>query len=173
MQLADVQSEAFHFLARREVAMWANKLDPDFIVKQRDVARIPEELMELWKKQRDAIGHVAQALRNAFETADERERDWFLTWARCVNAQAVVRADLPRYLNVVDEPGSIPMALDSVMERAIFYVQKYLAHTMRMCPVCRKCFFQRRVRQKSCSKKCRTLRKNGQNRLYRVKVNGT
>src|SRR5947209_14653853 len=154
---------AFHFLSRRTVAEWANKLDPDLIVKHRDDAKLP-------KIQKEAIRHIAESLRRAFEADDEYERDWLLTGARWLNAQAVLRADgLLRYLS--DLPGVIPMARDTTMERYISYVQRHAAHTMSVCPECGICFFKRKLRQQMCGQKCR-LRRNKKNKQAAWQLKG-
>lgn len=130
------------------MTQWANRLDPEWIIKSRDFADIPVE-------QRDLIGQIALALRRAFEAQDEYERDWLLAWARMLNAQAVIGAD-PLQKAVV-KAGGIPMAKDSTMERAIFHVQKKLAHKMAVCKAgCSSpCFFQAKAKQQFCSRACR------------------
>jgi hypothetical protein len=147
----DAPNQAFHFLARRLVAQWANKLDPDWIVRQRDVANLSPEEAARWANQKREIGYIARSLRKAFETDDERERDWFLTWARCLNARATAPFGLGRM------KGVIPIPSDSGMERAIFHVQKHIAHTMAMCEArcANPCFFRRKPKQKYCGKGCR------------------
>jgi hypothetical protein len=159
LKTVNAHNEALHFLARRDVAKWANcHADPERIVLHRDpvAATLSEKDRHNLVEQ---IRDIASALWLAFQSQDEYERDWFLTWARCLNAQYCVDAVIPRM------PGGIPMAQESAMERAIFYVQKYIAHTMRLCPECETCFFQRKPKQKLCKEKCRRESKRKSNQI--------
>jgi hypothetical protein len=94
----------------------------------------------------------------AFETGNIYERDWFLTWARCLNAESVVSTD-PSQKSVL-EAGGIPMAKDSAMEQAIYHVQRYCQDKMAVCrrkgKGCDNPYYFRRERnQKLCGRKCR------------------
>lgn len=160
---------SFHFRARRLIAQWANKLDPDLIVKHRDIAGLTPDELAMWDKQKERIRDIAKALRHAFETEDEYERDWFLTWARCVNARYLA----PFGLGHVE--GVIPMARDSFMERAIYHVQKYVPDSMAFCrgKDCNNpCFFRRKAKQKLCGKRCRLASIAGSKRKSYLRKQG-
>lgn len=159
MKRPDEQIGAFHFLARQIVARWANYYaDPERIILHRDrvAAAMPETNRHVLVEQ---IRDIASALHHAFQTEDAHERDCCLTWARALNARAAV------YAGQNPMPGGIPIDTDSVMERAIFHVQKHIAHTMRVCTKCGICFFQRRAKQQICGKKCRLNSKRVSNQL--------
>ena len=93
MKTAKEPIHAPHFLARRLLAKWAkNFRDPERLVLRRD--RMAAALTEAQRRKLvRQIGDIASALRHAFQTQDEYERDWFLTWARSLNAQHCVDAE--------------------------------------------------------------------------------
>lgn len=166
----------FHFRVRRLIAKWANMLDPDLIVKRRDIADFDEYQREDWKSARKMIGDVAYALRRAFETEDEYERDWFLTWARSAYANFVGRPGLVDVINRAQGKPHIPTsAMRSMMDLSIYHVQKHIAHSMAMCKGrCENpCYFRRKAKQQYCGKKCRLASIAGsKRRSYQRKKKG-
>lgn len=144
--MTDTQNKAFHFLARRVTARWANSFDDAerLVTRRYRAAQQPNE--EQRRKLVNERWEIASALWHAFSATDEHERDCFLTWARALHAKASVKDPMP---------GAIPIDTDSELERAIYYVQKHIADTMRVCTKCGQCFFQRRKKQQICGKRCR------------------
>jgi hypothetical protein len=136
--------------AKRLIRRWANHFDdPEYLVKRRDV-------LQLTEKQRQEvfsyIRRIAQCMRNAFEAADDYERDWFLFMARFNNA-ADLNAPFGRL------PGFITMAKDSTIDQAVWHVQRLrIAKKMAFCKRegCEHpCYF--RGGRKYCSNECREI----------------
>lgn len=144
-----------HFLAtaaKRLIRRWANDYgeDPEYLLRQRDVADLtPGEREKVFS----AMWEIASALRQAFETQDGYDRDWFLFMARYANA--VYAAPFgPQFARL---PGIVPMAKDTDLDRAISFVQAQLANKMAVCKrdECqRQCYFRTRKGQKYCSSRC-------------------
>lgn len=136
-------------LAKKYIRDWANSPnDPESFFKQSYMARLTKDqearLYATFPK-------VAYALREAFQTKDEYERDWLLFWARKENAVGI--SAFGRFAELA---GWITTATHSRTDRAIAYVQKNLADKMASCAnKCRKpCFYRKRKGQKYCSTQC-------------------
>ena len=162
-----------HFLAdgaKRLIQQWARvNGDPnkDQELKEAISELAPEEREEVLA----AIREISGLLRRAFEEKDEYERDWYLLLARHTNAvyQSPFGERLAR------KPGVIPFAKDTVLDRAIFFVQHHLAKYMAVCERthCKKrYYFRTRKGQKYCSAYCsETVNRAGKLRWYHESPN--